>query len=84
MRGAHLPEEHQPKGFFEQGLNRLAASVTTELATSLGYEISMTDCFGAGKMATVKVPVANAEYYWIGIVGKCITICVHCHVFPLR
>mmetsp|Transcript_40182 Transcript_40182/g.70698 ORF Transcript_40182/g.70698 Transcript_40182/m.70698 type:complete len:194 (-) Transcript_40182:596-1177(-) len=70
MRGAHLPEEHQPKGFFEQGLNRLAASVTTELATSLGYEISMTDCFGAAKMATVKVPVANAEYYWIGVVGK--------------
>ena len=29
MRGAHLPEEHQPKGFFEQGLNRLAASIST-------------------------------------------------------
>lgn len=29
MRGAHLPEEQQPKGFFEQGLNRLAASIST-------------------------------------------------------
>mmetsp|Transcript_26629 Transcript_26629/g.57259 ORF Transcript_26629/g.57259 Transcript_26629/m.57259 type:complete len:287 (-) Transcript_26629:550-1410(-) len=70
MRGAHLPEENQPKGFFEQGFNRLAASVTTELATSLGYEISITDFVGAAKMASVKVPVANAEYYWVGIFGK--------------
>ena len=69
MRGEHLPEEHQPKGFFEQGLNRLAASVTTELATSLGYEISMTDFLGAAKLAAVKVPVASAEYYWVGIFG---------------
>jgi len=70
MRGAHLPEEHQPKGFFEQGLNRLAASVTAELATSLGYEIRINDYFGAAKVAAVKVPVAGAEYYWIGVVGK--------------
>lgn len=56
MRGAHLPKEHQPKGFFEQGFNRLAASVTTELATSLGY---ITDFAGAAKMAAVKVPVVS-------------------------
>ena len=30
-KGAHLPEESQPKGFFESGLNRIAASITTEL-----------------------------------------------------
>ena len=70
MRGAHLPKEQQPKGFFEQKLNRFAASVTTELATSLGYEIRMTDCLGAAKMAAVKVPVASAEYYWLGVFGK--------------
>lgn len=70
MRGAHLPEERQPKGFFEQGLNRLAASVTAELATSLGYEISVTDFAGAARMAAVKVPVADAEFYWMGIFGK--------------
>lgn len=72
MRGAHLPEERQPQGFFEQGLNRLAASVTAELATSLGYEVAMTDYFGAAKLASVKVPVASAEYYWIGVVGECV------------
>ena len=74
MRGAHLPSEHQPKGFFEQGFNRLAASVTAELATSLGYEISVTDCFGAGRLACVTVPVAGYEYYWMGIFGELIYI----------
>lgn len=38
----HLPEDQQPKGFFEQGLNRLAASISTELATSLGYECEIS------------------------------------------
>ncbi|KAL7544227.1 hypothetical protein ACHAWF_007609, partial [Thalassiosira exigua] len=70
MRGAHLPEEAQPKGFFEQGLNRIAASVTAELATSLGYEVRISDFAGAAKMAAVKVPVAGAEFYWIGVIGK--------------
>lgn len=70
MRGAHLPAEQKPKGFFEQGLSRLAASVTTELATSLGYEVSLTDILGAAKLASVKVPVANAEFYWMGIFGE--------------
>lgn len=41
-RRAHLPEEQQPQGFFERGLNRLAASITAELATSLGYECEIT------------------------------------------
>jgi hypothetical protein len=70
MRGAHLPEDQKPKGFFEQGLSRLAASVTTELATSLGYEVSLTDMLGAAKLACVNVPMANAEFYWMGIFGK--------------
>ncbi len=70
MRGAHLPEDQKPKGFFEQGISRLAASVSTELATSLGYEVSLTDMLGAAKLACVNVPVANAEFYWMGIFGK--------------
>ncbi|KAL7464944.1 hypothetical protein ACHAXS_005278 [Conticribra weissflogii] len=70
MRGTHLPEDQQPKGFFEQGLNRLAASISTELATSLGYECEITDYFGAAKMAFVRVPVAGADFYWIGIFGE--------------
>ncbi len=70
MRGAHLPEEQQPKGFFEQNLNRLAASISTEIATSLGYEVRMTEYFGVAKMSVVKVPVAGFEYYWIGAVNR--------------
>lgn len=70
MRGAHLPEEQQPKGFFEQGLNRLAASITTEVATSLGYELTITECFGAAKLSSVRVPVAGFDYYWVGVLGK--------------
>lgn len=71
MRGAHLPEESQPKGFFERSMNRLAASVTTELATSLGYGLSLTDCLGAATLACVTVPCNGLEYYWIGIFGEC-------------
>lgn len=70
MRGAHLPEEQQPKGFFEQGLNRLAASISTEIATSLGFEVRMTEYFGVAKMSVVKVPVAGFEYYWIGAINR--------------
>ena len=70
MRGAHLPEEHQPKGFFEKGLNKLTASITTEIATSLGYEIRINDYFGIAKMASVKVPVSGYSYYWIGIFDR--------------
>ena len=70
MRGAHLPEEQQPKGWVEQKLNRLAASISTELATSLGYEVRVTDYFGVARVSAVKVPVAGCEYYWIGIVNR--------------
>lgn len=70
MRGAHLPEEQQPKGWLEQKLNRLAASVSTELATSLGYEVRMTDYFGVARLSAVKVPVAGCEFYWIGIFNR--------------
>ena len=70
MRGEHLPEEHKPQGIFERGLNRLAASVTAELATSLGYEVSVTEYFGVAKLTCVTVPVASYEYYWVGVAGK--------------
>ncbi len=70
MRGDHLPAEDRPRNFIERGLNRLAASVSTELVTSLGYEVSMTDCMGAATLACVTVPCNGMEYYWIGIVGE--------------
>ena len=70
MRGHHPPKERQPRGLFEQGLNRLAATVTTELATSLGYEMETMEFGGAATFMSVKVPVAGAEYYWLGIAGE--------------
>ena len=70
MRGAHLPENQQPKGWVEQKLNRLAASISTELATSLGYEVRVTDYLGVARLSAVKVPVAGSEFYWIGIMNR--------------
>jgi len=70
MRGAHLPEEQQPKSWVEKNLNRIAASISTELATSLGYEVRVTDYFGVARVSAVKVPVAGYEYYWIGIINR--------------
>jgi hypothetical protein len=72
LRGAHLPEEQQPQGFFERGINRLAASIGTELATSLGYELSVDDYFGAVKVSWVRVPVAGMDFYWVGVFGELI------------
>jgi hypothetical protein len=74
MRGAHLPEEQQPKGFLERTMNRMAASAGVELATSLGYELSVDDYWGAGRVARVRVPVAGYDFYWIGAFGKLIYV----------
>jgi len=43
LRGHHLPENHpdKPKGFLTNALNRLQATVATEVATGLGYEVSL-------------------------------------------
>ncbi|KAL7483829.1 hypothetical protein ACHAW6_009473 [Cyclotella cf. meneghiniana] len=73
LRGAHLPEEQQPQGFFERGINRLAATIGTELATSLGYELSVDDYFGAVKVSWVRVPVAGMDFYWVGVFGEFIS-----------
>jgi hypothetical protein len=72
MRGAHLPEEKQPQGFLERTMNRVAASIGTELATSLGYELSVDDYWGAGRVAWVRVPVAGMDFCWVGAFGELI------------
>ena len=72
MRGHHLPEDHpdKPKGFFSETLARVAATVTAEVATGLGYELTLLSMAGAAKVASVRVPAAKMEYYWLGIIGK--------------
>ena len=72
MRGHHLPNDHpnKPKGYFEQMAARVAATVTTELATMPGYEISMATFGGLAIMTTVTIPTVKIEYYWIGAFGR--------------
>lgn len=72
MRGHHLPEEHvdKPKGWLNETLARVQATVTTELATGLGYEVSMTSYASAVNVTTVAVPAVNKGYVWVGAFGK--------------
>jgi len=68
LRGHHLPNDHpeKPKNWLERTASRVIASVTTELATSTGYEITMTDILGLASIARVRVPSAHIEVFWIG------------------
>lgn len=72
MRGHHLPDDHpdKPKGFFSETLARVAATVTAEVATGLGYEITMISMAGAVKVACVRVPAAKMDYYWAGLANR--------------
>jgi hypothetical protein len=72
LRGENLPEDHpdKPKGFLEQMATRLAASVTAELATFPGYEVTLTPFAGAAILAEVRVPTAKMHCYWVGAFGK--------------
>lgn len=70
MRGHHLAEDdpNKPKGFFSETLARMTASVTTEAAiAAMGAEVTMVPLAGAAIVATVRVPAAQMDYYWIGI-----------------
>ena len=68
MRGHHLPEDHpdKPKGLLSQTLARISATVATEVATGLGYEIEITNLAGAAHLAKVTVPTSHMQFYWIG------------------
>mmetsp|Transcript_8562 Transcript_8562/g.13257 ORF Transcript_8562/g.13257 Transcript_8562/m.13257 type:complete len:297 (+) Transcript_8562:68-958(+) len=72
LRGHHLPDDHpsKPKDWLSRTIARVSATVATELATGLGYEISMQNYFGALTIAWVGVPTAKEEFYWVGIFGK--------------
>jgi hypothetical protein len=72
MRGDYLPDDdvNKPKGWLNKTLARAKASVATELATGLGYEISIMPIIGVAQLATVKVPSVNRSFYWVGAFGK--------------
>eukprot|EP00978_Attheya_sp_CCMP212_P009829 scaffold23424_cov57-Attheya_sp.AAC.1 len=68
LRGHHLPENHpdKPKGFLTNALNRVQATVATEVATGLGYE----NILGAFTIAFVNVTSVERDLFWIGILGE--------------
>jgi hypothetical protein len=68
LRGAHLPENHpdKPTGMLSEALARIQATVATELATLPGYETTLVNVLGAAKVACVRVPSANMDFYWVG------------------
>ena len=72
LRGHHLSEDdpRKPKGWLEETIAKVQASVTTELSTSFGYEIEMTNILNFATLAHTRVPAAKVDCYWIGIFGK--------------
>jgi hypothetical protein len=68
LRGAHLPDDdpNKPKGLISETLARINASLATEVATGLGYEVTLTDVAGAVRVACLRVPAAKMDFYWVG------------------
>lgn len=68
LRGHHLPEDHpdKPKGMLSEAIARIQASVTTEIATLPGYEVTMVPIAGAVLIVYVRVPSVEKDFYWIG------------------
>lgn len=69
LRGHHLPENHpdKPHGMLSEALARIQATVTTELATLPGYEVTTIGLAGAVTVACTRVPAVHRDFYWIGI-----------------
>jgi hypothetical protein len=72
LRGHHLPDHHpdKPKGLLSETLARITASVTAELATLPGYEVTTIGLAGAAWIACARVPSVQMDYYWIGMHHK--------------
>lgn len=69
LRGDSLPPDHpnKPKGgMLEQLWADAKATITSELATLPGYEVTITSLAGAAMLATVKMPTADLECCWLG------------------
>lgn len=72
MRGDYLPDGdvNKPKGWLDKTLAKAQASIATELATGLGYDVTIMSIISAVQLATVKVPSVNRNFYWVGVFGK--------------
>lgn len=72
LRGAHLPDDHpeKPKGWLEKTAAKITASVTAELVTAAGYEVSMTNYGGMAIFACVEVPTSNVKLYYLGCLNR--------------
>jgi hypothetical protein len=71
MRGDTLPENHpdKPKANsnpFESFFATAKAAIASELATLPGYSIDIASLMGAALFATVTMPTADLECYWLG------------------
>ena len=68
LRGHHLPEDHpdKPRGILSETIARIQASVTAEIATLPGYEVTMVPIAGAALIVCVRVPSVEKDFYWIG------------------
>jgi len=72
FRGDHaLPDDHPSKpkasgGAFQKFFADAKAVITSELATLPGYSIDIQSIAGAALFATVTMPTADLECYWVG------------------
>mmetsp|Transcript_16881 Transcript_16881/g.31565 ORF Transcript_16881/g.31565 Transcript_16881/m.31565 type:complete len:168 (-) Transcript_16881:191-694(-) len=68
MRGQNLPQSEpaRPKGLLANMIEKTTAAVQTEMATSMGYEVTLASYGGAFTVATVRVPMLEQDCIWIG------------------
>jgi len=72
LRGHHLPDDHpdKPSGFLSETFARINASVQTEMATGMGYEVTMIQMAGAAYLACVRVPSYKTDFYFLGAIDR--------------
>ena len=69
LSGENLPDdhpEHTKSGTFAGLFAQAKAAITTELATLPGYTVDIATLGGAACFATVTMPTADRECYWVG------------------
>jgi len=69
LRGNYEPQNQteKPKSWLSETVTRIQASVTAEVATGLGHEVSFLNVYGVFTFVTVHVPVMKLKLYFIGI-----------------